>query len=105
MLGEIMKEEKCENCFKIKHRTDEEKQKLIKRLNTISGQVKGISQMIEKDRYCHDVLIQISAINNSLKSLGNCILKGHMKSCMVDEIKKGNIEIIDDIMELFKRID
>lgn len=100
-----MKKENSKNCFKTKHRKDEEKQKLIKRLNTICGQVKGVTQMVEEDRYCHDILIQISAINNSLKSLGNCILKGHMKSCMVDEIKKGNIEIIDDVVELFKRID
>ena len=96
--------ENCKGCIKSKHRTDEEKHKLKKRINTLEGQVRGIGQMIEDDRYCNDVLIQISAINNSLKSLANTILKSHMNSCMIQEIQSGNIEIVDDIMELFKRV-
>ena len=94
----------CEDCQKTKHRSIEEKNKLKKRLATLEGQIRGIQQMILDDRYCNDILIQISAVNNSLKSLGNCILRNHMETCMVEEIKKDNIEIIEDIMELFKRL-
>lgn len=89
---------------KIKERTIEEKASLIKRLNVIEGQVRGIKQMIEEDRYCDDVLIQISAIHSSLKSLGNVILKNHLSTCVVKEIKQDNLEVIDDIIDLFGRL-
>lgn len=94
----------CQECTKSKHRDDEEKIKLKKRLCLLEGQIRGIKQMIDDDRYCDDILIQISAVTNSLRSLGNCILKSHMESCMVEEIKNDNLEIIDDIMDLFKRL-
>lgn len=59
--------------------------------------------MIEKDTYCNDVLIQLSAAQNSLKSLSNHILENHLYSCVYNELKKGNIEIIDELIGLFKR--
>ncbi len=92
-------------CFtRKKHRGLDEKQKLIKRLNIIEGQVKGVKQMIDSDRYCDEVLIQISAINKSLKSLGNEILKNHLSTCVVEDIKKDNLSVIDDVVELIKRL-
>lgn len=89
---------------KLKHREKEEKVKLMKRLNVIEGQVRGVKQMIEEDRYCDDVLIQISAIQSSLKSLGNAILKNHLSTCVVEEIKNDKLEVIDDIIDLFGRL-
>lgn len=89
---------------KLKHRSVEEKSSLIKRLNVIEGQVRGVKQMIEEDRYCDDVLIQISAIQSSLKSLGNAILKNHLSTCVVEEIKNDKLEVIDDIIDLFGRL-
>lgn len=62
-------------CEKTTHRSDEEKSKIIKRLNIIEGQVRGIKQMIENDRYCSDVLTQMSAINKALESVENSILE------------------------------
>jgi len=94
----------CQECKVTKYRTDEEKKRLLKRLSTLEGQIRGIKQMIDDDRYCNEILIQISAVNNGLKSLGNCLLQNHMKTCMVDEIKKGNNAIVDDIMGLMKQI-
>ncbi len=85
-------------------RTEEEKDRLIKRLNIIEGQIRGISQMISDDRYCDDVLIQISAVNNALKSLGNNILEMHLNSCVVRDIKQGNTEILADVMKLIKKL-
>lgn len=90
---------------KKKHRTDDEKKKLITRLRIIEGQVKGVCQMIEDDRYCDDVLIQISAINKSLKSLGNQILKNHLSTCVVKDIKEDKLEVIDDVIDMFGRLD
>lgn len=88
-------------CVRKKHRNQEEKECLIKRLNRIEGQVKGIKQMISDDRYCDEVLIQISAVNKSLKSLGNEMLKNHLATFVVEEIKKDNLDVIDDVVDLF----
>lgn len=63
----------------------------------------GIKQMIEDDRYCDDILIQLSAIDKSIKSLANVILDTHMKTCVVDNIKNNNLEVLDEIIDLFRR--
>ena len=95
---------KCENCTRSKHRTEEEKKDLNRRLKIIAGQINGIQQMIDDDRYCDDVLFQVASATNALKSLGNEILKSHMKSCMVEDITKGNLEVIDDVFDLFGKL-
>lgn len=102
MLVVLMKDGKCE-CTRLKHRDCEEKRRLTKRLSIIEGQVRGIKQMIADDRYCDDVLIQLSAVDKSIKSLANSILEEHMHSCVVESIKNGNEEAIDEIIDLFKR--
>ena len=90
--------------IKLKHRDKIEKSDLIKRLNIIEGQVKGIKQMIENDRYCNDILIQISAVDKSLKSLGNVILKNHLSTCVVEDIKNDKLDVIDEIFNLFAKL-
>ena len=94
--------EKC-NCKKIKKRTEEEKKKLESRINRISGQLNGIKKMIEEDRYCDDILIQLSAIDKSIKSFANTILDDHIHSCVIDNVQKGNTEVLDEIVDLFRR--
>lgn len=91
-------------CTNFKHRTDEEKAKLTKRLNVISGQINGIKEMINNDRYCEDILIQVSAVNRSLKSVGNEIMKSHVSTCVIDELKHENFDAIEDIVDLFDRL-
>ncbi len=86
-------------------RSNEDKKYLINRLKTIAGQVKGVSEMIEQDRYCNDILIQISAIEKSLKGVANEILKSHLATCVVTKIKNDELDIIDEIMELVRRLD
>ena len=87
-----------------KKRPISEKEDYIKRLNKISGQINGISKMIIDDRYCADILTQISAATNGLKALGNNILLNHMKSCMVNDIKNGKYDSIDEAVALCKRL-
>lgn len=89
---------------KITKRNEEEKQKLIRRLNIIAGQVNGLQQMVTDDRYCADILMQISSTTNALKSLGNEIIKNHMKNCMVEDIQKGNLEVIEEILDLVNKL-
>lgn len=91
-------------CNKTKERTETEKKNLTRRLNIIAGQVNGLQQMINDDRYCADILLQVASTTNALRSLGNEILKTHMKSCMIDDIKNGNIEVIDDILDLVGKL-
>lgn len=85
------------------HRTEEERNNIIKRLNIIEGQIKGIKQMINDDRYCADVLTQILAVNKALESLENIILESHLKKCITRQIKEGREEVTDEIMDLFKK--
>jgi DNA-binding FrmR family transcriptional regulator len=60
--------------------------------------------MIDDDRYCDDILIQLSAVNKAIESLENTILESHIKTCVNRELKSGNDEIINEVMELFKRL-
>ncbi len=101
---EMIKIEGCKKCKKSTYRTEEEKKNLEKRLNIIEGQIRGVKKMIEEDRYCADILMQISAINKALESIENSILESHIKNCVTREIKSGNNEIVAEIMELFKRL-
>ena len=94
----------CEDTKKRTYRTQEEKKKITKRLNVIEGQVRGINQMIADDRYCDDVLIQIAAVTKSLQTLGNSILECHLKTCVTRDIQNGNTNIVDDVMQLVKKL-
>lgn len=95
---------KCKDCIKSTHRSEEEKKYLKIRLKTIEGQVRGISGMIDNDKYCNDILIQLLAINKSIKSLSNDILKSHLSSCVINDIKDNHTEVIDEVMELIRRL-
>ena len=68
---------KSNNNLLFENRTEVEKKDFNRRLKIISGQINGIGQMIDDDRYCDDVLLQVASATNALKSLGNEILKSH----------------------------
>jgi DNA-binding FrmR family transcriptional regulator len=65
---------------------------LTKRLHRIEGQVRGIERMVEDDRYCIDILTQISAVNTALESLAFKVLDDHVNHCVADAIASGNKE-------------
>ncbi len=92
----------CEECEKT-IREENLKHDLDKRLNKIIGQVNGIKKMIENDRYCADVIIQLSAVEKSIRSVSNIILENHMKHCVSSAIKNGDDSKIDEVMDLIKR--
>ncbi|MBO1625046.1 transcriptional regulator [Bacillus cereus] len=86
------------------HRSDKEKEQIMNRLKRIEGQVRGIQNMIENDRYCVDILVQISAINAAMKKVGMGILKNHTNHCVSNAIKDGNgDEAIEELMKVFER--
>lgn len=84
-------------------RSEKEKKLIINRLNRIEGQIRGIKRMIDEDTYCNDVLIQLSAIQNSIKSLSNHVLENHLYNCVTKDLEDGKIETFDEVISLFKR--
>lgn len=85
-------------------RTSKEKDQLINRLKRIEGQVRGIQNMIENDRYCVDILVQMSAIDAALKKVSLNLLERHTHHCVSDAIKNENgKEAIEELMEVFER--
>ncbi|WP_208589265.1 metal-sensing transcriptional repressor [Gracilibacillus suaedae] len=88
----------------IKPRTNDEKQKVINRLKRIEGQVRGIQKMVEDDRYCVDVLVQISAIQSALKNVGFSVTERHIKHCVSEAIKQGEgQETIEELLNVMKQ--
>jgi len=72
----------------VKHGYD--KDALIKRLHRIEGQVRGLERMVEEDRYCIDVLTQVSAVTTALESLALRILDDHVEHCVADALASGD---------------
>jgi len=79
-------------------RTDKLKLDLTSRLNRVEGQIRGIKNMIEKDTYCDEVLNQIAAAQAALESVGKLLLKNHIQGCVVEKIKNGDTEIVDELL-------
>ena len=93
-----MDEKRCAACeCRLKKREDNEYKDLISRLNRIEGQVRGVKKMVEEDRYCVDILTQVTAITSALNSFNKILLSEHIKSCVVDDIKAGNEEVVDEL--------
>ena len=93
-----------DECHKRKTvRSEDEKKIITNRINRISGQLTAINKMVQNDKYCNDILIQLSAIENSVKSLSNHILENHIYSCVADDLEKGNMDVIDELIRLFKK--
>lgn len=97
-----MKENTC--CNRTKHRSEQETKDLITRLSRIEGQVRGIKNMVEEERYCVDVLNQVSAVQAALNSFNKVLLANHIQTCVVDDIRAGNDEAIDELCETIKKL-
>ena len=87
-----------------KDRSEEEKKKLMNRLKRIEGQIRGIEGMVEKDAYCPDILIQVSAVNAALNSFNKELLAKHIKTCVVNDIKEGHDETIDELVKVLQKV-
>jgi DNA-binding FrmR family transcriptional regulator len=74
----------------------ENKEALVKRLHRIEGQVRGIERMIEDERYCIDILTQISAVTTALESLAYKILDDHVGHCVTGALASGDPEVAEE---------
>ena len=97
--------EVCECCTgKHKDRAEKEKKDLMNRLKRIEGQVRGVENMLDNDVYCIDILMQVSAITSALNSFNKVLMANHMKTCVADNIKDGNEEVIDELVAAMQKL-
>lgn len=96
----------CAHCAKQKStpRSDQLQTDLQRRLNRAVGQLQGIKQMIEDNRYCGDVLVQLAAARSAVQSIERLVLQNHLETCVVEEIRAGNDEIVQEAMKLIRRV-
>lgn len=87
-----------------KHRTEEEKKALIRRLRLAEGQIRGIQRMVDEDAYCPDILIQVSAVTNALNAFNKELLACHIRSCVAEDIREGNDEAIDEFVKVMQKL-
>ena len=85
-------------------RSEEERTRLIHRLNRIEGQIKGIRGMVESELYCNDILIQCSAVNAALNAFERELLAGHIRSCVADDLRAGNDAVVDELLKTLKKM-
>ena len=93
-----------ECCHKTKERSSEEYKSLINRLNRIEGQIRGIKGMVEKNAYCTDILMQVAAANAALNAFNKELLANHIKSCVANNIREGNDDIIDELVTTLQKL-
>ena len=87
-----------------RHRSPEEYQDLINRLNRVEGQVRGIRGMVERDAYCPDILFQASAVGKALDSFCKELLAQHIRTCVVDDLEAGRYESVDELVRVIQRL-
>lgn len=97
-------EEKKDCCARHKERTKEEEKDLMNRLNRIEGQIRGIKNMVEEERYCVDILTQVSAVQAALNSFNKMLLSDHIKSCVVKDIQAGDTEVVDELCKTIQKL-
>ncbi|MBX6353907.1 MAG: metal-sensitive transcriptional regulator [Thermoflavifilum sp.] len=89
----------------IGHSYTPHKEDLLRRLRRIEGQVRGIQRMIDEDRYCVDILVQISAVKNALQQVGLSILESHTRGCVAEALANGDHgdEKVDELMQVIRQ--
>ena len=89
---------------KHKDRTDEEVRRLTHRLSRIEGQIRGLKEMLQSDAYCIDILVQVSAATAALNSFSKELLSTHIKTCVAENIRSGNNEVVDELVCVLQKL-
>ena len=94
-----------ESCCAHKHtpRSEELKRSATRRINRAIGQLNGIKAMIEDDRYCGDVLIQLAAVEKAVSAISREVMQDHLRTCVVERVQAGDVEAVDEVMDLLRR--
>lgn len=96
--------ELCGCCGKTTDRSEEERKKLIHRLNRIEGQIRGIRGMVENNAYCADILIQSAAVNAAVNAFNKELLANHIRTCVARDIREGKDDVIDELVATLQKL-
>ena len=104
LMAEKSERSAC-TCAAHKHtpRSDKLKHDVGCRINRTVGQLNGIKQMVEEDRYCGDVLTQLAAVESAVKAISRMVMQDHLETCVVERIQDGDTQVTDEVMSLFKK--
>lgn len=91
-------------CCKTTARPEEEKKKLIHRLNRIEGQIRGIRGMLERDAYCTNILTQCAAVNAAVNAFNRDLIASHIRGCVVRDVREGKDEVIDELVDTLQKL-
>ena len=91
-------------CQRTKARSPQERKQLLNRLNRIEGQVRGLKGMVEKDAYCPDILIQVSAVTAALNAFNRELLAAHIKTCVAEGVRSGDDSKLDELVSTLQRL-
>lgn len=109
MSGDNIQKKDTSECPYCAHRKatprgETELKQLKNRISRMVGQLNGIGKMLDENRYCGDILTQVAAVESALQSFGYIILQNHMETCVVEEIRKGNDSVVEEAVELVKKL-
>jgi len=102
--GETSAPEGCGCHQKATPRQEKELKQLKNRLSRMAGQMNGIGKMLDENRYCGDILTQVAAVQSALQSFAYLVLQEHMETCVVEEIQKGNTAVVEEAVELIRKL-
>ncbi|MBR5502127.1 MAG: metal-sensing transcriptional repressor [Oscillospiraceae bacterium] len=94
----------CAENEKQTQRDEAQRKKLLNRLSRIEGQIRGIYGMVERDAYCADILMQASAVSAAINAFNKELLSSHIRGCVVQDIKDGKEEVIDELMDTLQKL-
>ena len=86
------------------HRSEEQRKKLIHRLNRIEGQIRGVRGMVERDSYCTDILTQSAAVQAALNAFNRELIAAHLHTCVARDLREGKDEVIDELVLTLQKL-
>ena len=99
-----MDRRQCEGCNRHTERSEEERKKLIHRLNRIEGQIRGIRGMVERDAYCPDILVQSAAVSAAVNAFNKDLIARHVRGCVARDLREGKDEVIDELAATLQKL-
>ena len=97
-------ENECCCTERTKERSPEEVKRLVNRLSRVEVQIRGIRGMLERNAYCPDILAQVAAANAALNAFSRELLSNHIRSCVVNDVRAGNDEVIDELLGTLQKL-
>jgi len=80
-----------------------EKNNIIRRLKIVEGQVRALQEMVEEGKYCIDVITQTSAVKQALSGIEDALMEGHLKTCVVHQIRKGKEDTaVEEVLKVYR---